>query len=88
MVYVIHVCKNSTLPKDSPDYCNNCWIDVDKHNATTNPPIWKYCSECVKKGYKNPRTRKNTMTSEQVEAFKERMKQYREQQKERNKDGN
>ena len=56
MAYVIHVCKNSKQPKDSPDYCENVWVDVDKTNVTLVPPSWKYCSECVKKGFKNPIT--------------------------------
>lgn len=81
MDYVIHLCKNSKLPQDSPDYCENVWVDEDKTNVDMYPPAWKYCTECVKKGYKNPRRRKNTMTPEQVEAFKERMKEYRENKK-------
>lgn len=67
--YVIHVCKN---PK-----CNNCWIDEDLHNAQDRPPQWKYCSECEKKGFKNPKKRKSNKTPEQIEAFKIRMAEYR-----------
>lgn len=65
MAYVIHVCKNSKLKPDDPNYCDRAWVDEDKHNATTIPPSWKYCDECVKKGFKNPRTiksKKNTRT--------------------------
>ncbi len=86
-VFVVHVCKNSTLKGtynketkeyiEHSDYCNNCWIDVDKTNATTYPPTWKYCPECEKKGFKNPKTRNATKTPEQIEAFKQRMKQAR-----------
>ena len=47
MDYVIHVCKNPN--------CNNCWIDEDRYNAQDRPPQWKYCSECEKKGFKNPK---------------------------------
>ena len=39
--YVYHVCRN----KD----CRNGWLDVDKTNAKTIPPSWKYCRECAKK---------------------------------------
>ena len=86
MAYVIHVCRNSKQPKDSPDYCENVWVDVDKTNVTLVPPSWKYCSECVKKGFKNPRTRKCTMTPEQIEAFKIRMKEYRKNKQKGNKE--
>lgn len=36
---------------------------------------------CVAKGYKNPKTRKSSKTPEQIEAFKQRMKEYREAKK-------
>jgi hypothetical protein len=52
-------------------------VDVDKTNVKDTPPTWKYCPECVKKGFKNPRTRKSTMSEEQIEAFKQRMAEYR-----------
>ena len=77
MAYVIHVCKNSKLKTDDPNYCDRAWVDEDKHNATTIPPSWKYCDECVKKGFKNPRTIKSKKTPEQIEAFKQRMAEYR-----------
>jgi hypothetical protein len=92
-IYIVHHCKNSkkqefiqTKDKDgkiiskisNPEYCNNCFIDVDKTGATTHPPTWKYCPECVEKGYKNPKTRNVTKTPEQIELFKQRMKEYRE----------
>ena len=70
--YVIHVCKNSKLKPSDPNYCNNCWIDEDKTHVRDYSPTWKYCEECVKKGFKNPRTRKSSMTEEQIEAFKEK----------------
>ena len=75
--YVIHVCKNSKLKPNDPNYCDRAWVDVDKTNVRDTPPTWKYCAECVKKGFKNPRTRQSTMTSEQIEAFKQRMAEYR-----------
>ena len=68
-VYVTHTCK----------HCGAAFVDVDKYNAQNEPPKWKYCPDCVKKGFKNKRTRKTNYTSEQVEAFKQRMKAYREQ---------
>lgn len=80
--YVCHVCKNSKLEAKDPNYCNNAWIDKDLTNATTIPPRWKYCPECEKKGFKNPKKTKRTMTPEQIEAFKERMKEYRKNKNE------
>ena len=47
MNYVVHYCKNTK--------CNNCWIDEDLTNAKSRPPKWKYCPDCVKDGYANPR---------------------------------
>ena len=82
-IYVVHVCRNSKLPSDDPNYCNNCWIDVDKTHATTFPPTWKYCPDCEAKGFKNPKTRNVTKTPEQIQAFKERMAQYRKMRKEK-----
>lgn len=76
-VYIAHVCKNSTLPPADPNYCNRIWIDVDKTHATTYAPTWKFCKECEAKGFKNPKTRNITRTPEQIEAFKERMAEYR-----------
>ena len=33
---------------------NEDWKEVaDRNNATDTPPSWKYCPQCVKKGYKN-----------------------------------
>lgn len=81
-VYVVHICRNSKRPTDDPNYCNNCWIDVDKTHATTYPPTWKYCPQCEAKGFKNPKTRNVTRTPEQIQAFKERMAQYRKMRKE------
>lgn len=51
MNYVAHVCKNSKLKPTDKDYCNNIWIDKDKYNAQSSPPNWRYCPECVKKGF-------------------------------------
>ena len=68
MNYVVHFCKN-------PE-CNNAWIDEDKYNAT-RPPRWKYCPECEKNDTKNKKKIKRTMTPEQIEAFKQRMAEYR-----------
>ena len=91
-LYVVHDCKNTKKPeflytKDengkiiskvtNPEYCNNAWIDIDKTNCKTYPPAWKYCDECVAKGYKNPKTRVKKQTPEQIELFKKRMAEYR-----------
>lgn len=75
--YVTHTCKNSKLDPKDPNYCNEAWVDIDKTKVKDTPPTWKYCPKCVQKGFKNPRTRKGTMTEEQIEAFKQRMKEYR-----------
>ena len=68
MNYIVHFCKN-------PE-CNNAWIDEDRYNAE-RPPHWKYCPECESKGFKNPKRRKSSKTPEQIEAFKQRMAEYR-----------
>ena len=70
-VYVTHTCK----------HCGSAFVDIDKTNVKDTPPNWKYCPECVKAGFKNPRTRKVKYTAEQIEAFKKRMKEYREKNK-------
>lgn len=70
-IYVTHTCK----------HCGCAFMDIDKYNVQNTPPSWKYCPECVKRGFKNPRTRKNTQTLEQIEAFKQRMAEYRRNKK-------
>lgn len=77
MNYVIHICKNSRLKEKDPNYCDRVWIDKDLHNAQDRPVCRKYCPECEKKGFKNPKTRKSNMSEEQKEAFKQRMAEYR-----------
>ncbi len=81
MQYVIHVCKNSKLNPKDPNYCDRAWVDEDLHNAKV-PPTWKYCPECVKKGFKNPKKKQLTRTPEQIEAFKQRMAEYRRKKNE------
>ena len=76
MDYVIHLCKNS---HSSTDYCDRVWIDEDRTNAESYPPTWKYCPECEKKGFKNPK-RKN-LTDEQRAKLAERLKKAREAKK-------
>ena len=51
--YVAYVCVNSLKNEKDKDYCNNIWIDKDEVDAFINPPDYKYCAECVKKGFKN-----------------------------------
>ena len=82
MNYVTHTCKNSKLKPTDPNYCDRAFVDEDLHNATSIPPTWKYCPECVKKGFKNPRRRKPSKTPEQIEAFKQRMAEYRRKKNE------
>lgn len=76
-VYVTHTCKNSKLKPSDPNYCNRAWVDEDRTNVRDVPPTWKYCPECEEKGFKNPKTRKSSKTPEQIEAFKQRMAEYR-----------
>ena len=57
-VYVIHVCKNCRLDPKDPNYCDRAFIDEDLHNVQDYPSIRKYCPECEKKGFKNPKRRK------------------------------
>ena len=49
-----HTCRNSKLKVNDPNYCFNAFVDIDKHNAKNLPPTWKYCPECVAKGFINP----------------------------------
>lgn len=49
MNYVAHDCRNSRLPENHKDFCNNRWVDRDLTKATTQIPTWKYCKECCKK---------------------------------------
>ena len=51
--YVAHVCKNSRYSESSKKYCPNIWIEEDKVDTYVYPPDYKYCKECLKKGYKN-----------------------------------
>lgn len=77
-IHVIHVCKNSKLKPTDQNYCDRAWIDRDRTNVKDIPSAQKYCPECEKKGFKNPKTRKNSKTPEQIEAFKKkRMAEYR-----------
>lgn len=49
--YIQHICKN-------PE-CQRIFLDVDLTRASS-PVKWKYCEECVNKGYKNPTKRPMT----------------------------
>lgn len=49
ILYISHTCKN----KD----CQAAFIDRDVTNIKLHSPNWKYCPDCVAKGYpdiKNP----------------------------------
>jgi len=87
-VFVTHTCKNSKLPPiqkgnksgtipriEHKDYCFRAFVDVDKFNALSNAPTWKYCSECEKKGYKNPKTRIMKEPTEKQLIQREKFKQ-------------
>ena len=80
-MFVTHTCKNSKLDPKDENYCNRAFNDVDRTHVTTVPPTYKYCPECEKKGFKNPKTRNVTRTPEQIEAFKQRMAKFRESKK-------
>lgn len=77
MDYVTHTCRNSKLKPSNPNYCDRAWVDEDITHVVNTPPTWKYCEECVAKGFKNKRRRKSTKTPEQIEAFRQRMAEYR-----------
>lgn len=65
----------------NPEYCNSCFISEDYTNVQSLPPTYLYCPKCVAQGYKNPRRTKRVMSEAEKEAFKERMKRYREGKK-------
>ncbi len=52
-VYVTHFCKNKA--------CNRAFLDIDRYNAI-EPPRWRYCPECRKKGF-GKRKKKNKALS-------------------------
>jgi hypothetical protein len=64
MAYISFTCKNIKLwtKKDGrgriiehhPDYCDRAFMDKDITNVTTYSPTWKYCPDCVAKGFTNP----------------------------------
>lgn len=88
-IYVTHTCKNSKLPPKSKkpriehdDYCNRAFTDIDKYNAISIPPTWKYCPECEKKGFKNPKTREfKELSEKQITARNNFIKMVRDKHK-------
>jgi len=42
-IYCSHTCKN----------CESAFMDIDEVNAFYSAPNYKYCPDCVKKGFKN-----------------------------------
>lgn len=55
--YIYHYCLNENLKDGHPDKCNNCFIDVAHGGANAySPQNWKYCPDCVAKGYKQPKS--------------------------------
>ena len=62
--YVSHTCKNIKLKpitdskrkkiSEHPDYCDRAFHDLDLKNSTSKSPDWKYCPQCVAKGFVNP----------------------------------
>ena len=49
MNYVAHDCRNSRLPENHKDFCDQRWIDKDLTKCTTLIPTWKYCKSCCEK---------------------------------------
>lgn len=43
ITFVTHTCKN----------CGKAFVEQDNHNSQDTPPTWRYCPECVKKGFRN-----------------------------------
>jgi len=64
MTYMQFTCKNSKLPikydshgrviSKHPDYCDRAFLDVEPFPGCMSVQTWKYCDDCVKKGFKNP----------------------------------
>ena len=67
-LYVTHTCKNSKLKENNPNYCFKAFVDVDVHNSRSLPPTWKYCPDCVKKGFKN--TKRKVLSEGQLKSLK------------------
>jgi len=51
MSYIAHVCLNSKLNKEHPNYCNRGFIDIAPSSSTLSEQCWKYCKNCEEKGY-------------------------------------
>lgn len=54
MVYVSHTCKNINRRESDLRYCDNAFMDKDLKKSTSESPKWKYCPDCVLKGFINP----------------------------------
>jgi len=96
-VYVTHTCKNSRKPEfiddpktfkkskkskiKNPEYCDRAFNAEDKTNVQDTPSTRLYCDECVKRGFKNPRTTTRTFTDEQRQEFADRMAKSRAEKK-------
>lgn len=50
--YIYHYCLNENLPVTDPNYCDRAWVDV-AHGGdyASAPQNWKYCPDCVAKGF-------------------------------------
>jgi hypothetical protein len=81
--FVVHNCRNTKLPETDPNFCNNAFIDRDVTNVKMYPPTWKYCPECVAKGFQNPKTHTELVSSARLEALsrgREVLKENREKE--------
>lgn len=56
-VYVVHVCKNEKLKEIDPNFCDRVFIAPERKPVENTPSRSRYCPECEKKGFKNPKIR-------------------------------
>jgi len=53
-VYISHTCHNWKRKPSDTDYCDRAFHDLDLKNSRSRSPDWKYCPQCVAKGFVNP----------------------------------
>jgi hypothetical protein len=88
--YIYHYCLNENLNIKNPDYCDRAWVDVAHGGQRANAPQnWKYCPECVKKGYpdikaytKGREIRKNIIMERTGKVFSNKKRVVTDEQKE------
>jgi len=50
-LYIAHVCLNSRLSKNHPDYCEKGFVDIAPTGQSCSEQCWKYCPACEAKGF-------------------------------------